>query len=185
MHNFYYARLANKAYEYDAAKMQDNEMALTVCAYDEDEEIAARQRRLHRGRLQPILEEELGPLFDWSVFEHGVRNVLSKLLRGAAPSIGEWSRSRAYYSFDIIIDASEVADVECEDYSCDVPLAVGLIDGQVMRLVPKLLEVNFIGDWHGVEHAMDTPDAYHQWIKDLLTYLTTDVDPSELNVTEI
>ena len=77
--------------------------------------------------------------------------LLSELFGGIARSIGHWPQSSAYYAVDVIFDNNECSD--------GVPSA-------------KLIEVNFMGDWTGVEYAVkDRVDLYTQWANDLITGL--------------
>ena len=77
--------------------------------------------------------------------------LLSQLFCGVARSIGKWPQSSAYYSVDVIFDNNDCSD--------------GLP-------TPKLIEVNFMGDWTGVEYAVkERVDLYTQWANDLITGL--------------
>jgi hypothetical protein len=36
---------------------------------------------------------------------------------------------------------------------------------------PKLVEINFMGDWKGAEAAAESEEEFHQWVSDLITCL--------------
>lgn len=168
MHTLYYARLANKPY--DMSQLQDREVALTVSAYDEDQSIADKQQRLVNVDLQAALERD-HPGIDYEAMVRDMRTLLSELFRGAATSIGQWPQSSAYYSVDVIFD---------NDAQYDSAQAQGVVDDKkasyIFTPVPKLVEVNFMGDWHGVEAAVRQPGDFHQWTTDLITVLATTQD---------
>lgn len=155
----HYARLANKPYSID--KLDDQEIALTVSAYHEDEAIANAQERRFHTELDDCFVAQYG---EGVIDTNGMWSSTLQLLRelfgtGAAKEIGTWPNSSAYYGVDIIFDAAQ--------------LTLSSIDGvQGFIPQPKLLEVNFLGDWHGVEVAVgDKKELYHEWVRDLLQVL--------------
>ncbi len=183
VHTLYYARLANKPY--DVALLSDHEVSLTVSAYNEDQEIADQQARLVNVDLKAALEEEQpGICYDGMIRDmHGL---LRDLFRGAAGSIGEWPQCSAYYSVDVIFDnaaqhnntsaaAAAVADgrEDSGENKADSPSSPSFTP------VPKLVEVNFMGDWHGVEAGVHDRADYEQWAADLITVLATKRDVSD------
>uniref|UniRef100_A0A7S3H541 Uncharacterized protein n=1 Tax=Spumella elongata TaxID=89044 RepID=A0A7S3H541_9STRA len=89
------------------------------------------------------------------------------MFRGAATSIGNWPQSSAYYSVDVIFD--NAAQHAKESNSTD---SVEHAEKSFIP-VPKLVEVNFMGDWHGLEAAVHRRADYEQWSTDLITVLAT------------
>jgi hypothetical protein len=203
VHNFFYARLANKAY--DASRLDDEEVALTVSAYDVDTAKAQRQERRTRDELRAAFlrryfDVELGPegllsgsdaeykegLAWWDQTVSRVHAMLRELFSGVAPSIGHWPRSRAYYGVDVIFDASDPSYITSKGVTIPTPM-------------PKLVEVNYMGDWHGIEgaleghpkHAKTTFDeefdlfSYEQWKLQLLTALCTNTELDEKTFTKL
>ncbi len=148
MHTLFFARLANKTYS--RANLKDIEVALTVCAYNEDESIADKQTRMTCDELRTQLEIENVDL-DWNKMILDMKTMMFELFEGAKESIGEWPNSSAYYSVDVMFDNRE-----------------GLCNPQ-----PQLIEVNFMGDWDGVRHIACDENEYHQWIEDFLLCLGT------------
>ena len=144
VHNLFYARLANKAY--DINKIKDNEVMLTVNCYSDNEDIANKQQRLTREKLKIALESEYEGL-NWE--EESIERMytlLAEFFGGVSSSIGSWPNSRAYYAVDIIFD-----------HTNQIPM-------------PYLVEVNFMGDLHGMENAFE-PDDYHSWVNDMILAL--------------
>ena len=169
VHTLYYARLANKPY--NIAQLSDPEVAVTVSAYSEDQAIAEQQARLLNVDLQTALEEE-HPHIDYPGMINEMHTMLRELFRGAASSIGNWPQSSAYYSVDVIFDnAAQHLSAETSEGSVAHP-AVSFIP------VPKLVEVNFKGDWHPLEAAVHSRADYEQWSTDLITVLATKRDVS-------
>ncbi len=162
MHTLHYARLANKAY--DVHSLADKEVSITVAAYDEDLAIAEKQARLLYDDLQAALEQE-NPGLRYSAMVERTRKMLSELFRGAARTIGEWPQSSAYYSVDVIYDDCDRAEMSGNEAE--------------YTPAPRLIEVNFMGDWHGVEAAVKSRDDYQQWAEDLMVVLATRNDVSE------
>jgi len=176
MHELFYARLANR--EYDPSLVdEDEQVALTVCAYSEDAAIASLQERLFRGQLRYALEAE--GFTKWDALVTSCRTVCRELFRSAAPSVGICPRSAAYYSLDIILEKGDDELVEETHNSSN------------SEVTPRLLEVNFMGDWTALEHASETHTGvmsskpthslekeYTQcdWVNDLFTCLGTSVD---------
>ena len=174
MHELFFARLANR--EYDPALVDaDEQVALTVCAYSEDAAVASLQERLFRGQLRYALEAE--GFTNWDGLVASCRTVCREIFQSAAPSVGSWPRSAAYYALDIIL----------EERGAIIPGAgvdSGVGCGEV---IPRLLEVNFMGDWAALEHSSSTVSSkpthvlekeYTQcdWVNDLFTCLGTSVD---------
>lgn len=173
MHSLYYARLANKPY--DVSQLADPQVSITVSAYDEDQAIADLQDRLLNVDLKTALEEEHSGI-DYDAMVREMHTMLRELFRGAAASVGEWPQSSAYYSVDVIFDnAAQHASSgssEREDSGENKT-------GASFVPVPKLVEVNFMGDWHGVEAAVHSRSDYEQWSTDLITVLATKRDVSD------
>ncbi len=177
-HEIYFARLANKPY--DLRRLDDKEVALTVTAYDADEEIAAKQSRLLHDDLRAALEQD-HPAIQYDAMMAGVHKLLSELFRGAAPSIGQWPQSSAYYSVDVIFDEARGDDEEDAQDGSSVntsPSTHSANTEEEFTPVAKLVEVNFMGDWHGVEAAVKARSDYEEWANDLMTVLATKKDIS-------
>eukprot|EP01039_Chlorochromonas_danica_P008757 gene8756-9656_t len=163
-HQIRYGRLANKPYS--VKDLGDWQVALTVCAYDEDEEIANKQERAFYTDLEKNMEEQYGPnKIDIEEMHHRTLKMLRELFTGAGKEIGTWPNSSAYYAVDLIYE--------------------GPPSGYTEKFTPqpKLLEVNFMGDWHGVESAVgDQLPLYHQWATDLylaLAYPNSNALPND------
>jgi hypothetical protein len=176
----------------------------------------------------------------WRATVGAVHRVLRDLFRGAAPSVGSWPLSRAYYAVDVILDtdtdiqtdthtdtapavtvaacsaggagagaASESAAAaeqsavgsaslngEQADSVHDISLSLSEVSVSVPvsvpAPVPKLMEVNYMGDWRGMAAALRAgrgrgplagqpvgpPSAlgeyvYGDWCKDILVALMT------------
>ncbi len=138
-------------------------------AYDEIEEIANAQGRVIQTGIQKELDLQYGEgIFDWSEIREQTTQLLRDLFRGAAKSIGQWPNSSAYYSVDVIYDLHD------HNESQSPSIEPSTVKNKVH---PRLIEVNFMGDWHGAEGAVsgDT-DMYHQWATDLLTVLSLPED---------
>lgn len=153
----HYARLANRPYSIE--KLDDYQVALTVTAYDEDETIASAQERRFYTQLEECLADQYGPgVIDVKGMWNSTLDTLRDLFgTGASREIGCWPNSSAYYSVDVIYDASEMIQ-------CDASSSIQSFIPQ-----PKVLEVNFMGDWHGVDNAVLDKATFHEWIKDLLS----------------
>lgn len=118
-----------------------------------------------------------------------VYKLLQDLFRGVSPSIGMWPNSSAYYSVDVIFDASEdLSTSTILDDLRSIP-TYGLPDhfgdrpeeqdtGKNYVPAPKLVEVNFMGDWRGLTSSTMT-DAFEEWKEDLFTVLATDIVPNQ------
>lgn len=175
MHELFFARLANR--EYDPALVgEDEQVALTVCAYSEDENIASLQERLFRGQLRYALAKE--GFHNWDKLVISCRTLCRELFQSAAPSIGVWPRSAAYYSLDVILEVDDIGRTNSE-------------------VTPRLLEVNFMGDWSALKTASETETesvdssqsrpTHHlekvynlsDWVNDLFTCLGTSVNLDE------
>jgi hypothetical protein len=155
LHTFHYARLANKVY--NVSSLDDEEVALTVSAYSDDHTRAAKQRRINCHDLPSALNLQYEDgIIDYSALQTRVFQLVKELFnKGGAEIGGPWPNSSAYYSIDIIFDGSDLSNVQ-----------------------PKLLEVNFMGDWHGVENAVHDEAEYLQWVQDLLQVLVIAGRPS-------
>lgn len=131
---------------------------MTVCAYDEDEDVANKQERVFHSNMQIELDNQYGPgKANFKQMLDDTHNLFRELFQGAANSIGIWPNSRAYYSVDIIYDASPMKD--------------GL------NPAVKIVECNFLGDWNGVEEAVKpNREQLYEWADDLITVLATDQD---------
>ena len=158
LHALIHARLAPKPY--DAARPDDAAAALTVCCYDADAAVAARQERLLLPALAAALDEGgAGRACD---VERDLlaptRAMLAELFGGLAPSVGAWPRSRAYYAIDWIFE--------------DEP-------GDGNGAAPRLIEVNYMGDLAAprvaCEQASD-PALYHEFVDDLIDACATEED---------
>lgn len=140
MCNLFYARLANKPY--DAKNLSDNEVALTVNCYNEDDEIASRQMRMNRAEIKDAMMQEY-PWIDFEIMIVGqIESLLSELFSGVASSVGNWPSSSAYYAVDIIFDtepSTEEVAVESVFSSSSSSLHHQFLP------VAKLLEVNYMG----------------------------------------
>jgi hypothetical protein len=170
VHELFYARLANK--QYSIEELMDNEVAITVNAYAEDIEIANKQQRIFHHNLEAELKSSYSNL-NFKAMIKNSHTLLGELFGGAANSIGSWPNSSAYYSVDIIFDTSDaelLSDNEKADKS---------INESIVVPSSKLIEVNFMGDWHSVEIAVDKKEQYEQWANDLVTVLATNVDVSK------
>ena len=170
-HSLCYARLAVKPY--DVGLLVDPLISITVCAYDEDDSVAGLQDRLLHTDMQSELDAQYGPgAVDWAALRLRTDAMLSELFRAAGRAIGQWPNSVAYYSVDVIYELDEnTADT---NVTADDTGAVG--EGK-LSVQPKLIEVNFMGDWHGVEAAVRNERIlYLQWARDLVRTL---VFPSE------
>lgn len=155
VHNLYFARLANKPY--DSTQVHDNEIMLTVNCYSEDEDVANRQQRMTKENLKINLETEYDGL-KWDDCIESMYRLLYELFYGVKDSIGKWPDSKAYYAVDIIFD-----------HSTTIP-------------IPKLVEVNFMGDWHGIFHIVEGDnEKFHQWCNEILQSLvmTNELDPNK------
>jgi len=162
VHTLYYARLANKPYSVD--QLTDPEVSITVSAYSEDKAVAEQQARLLNVDLQAALEEEHAGI-DYPGMVKEMHTMLKELFRGAASSIGNWPQSSAYYSVDVIFDNAAQHSKEVSSTDSFIP-------------VPKLVEVNFKGDWHPLEAAVHSRAEYEEWATDLITVLATKRDVS-------
>ena len=194
VHNVFYARLANKPYNTD--ELSSSEVAITINAYDADESVASKQERLKFDELRNVLLHEAWGLSAadvdtpryaerlewWNKIVSSVQQCLRDLFGGVAPTIGSWPLSRAYYAVDVMLDNGAATCSEVEGESVPVP-------------VPKLVEVNYMGDWHGMEGALRVRDAKHEiddyeevvapdysdydysrWCQDILEALMTPID---------
>ena len=102
----------------------------------------------------------------WNSIILSLHQLLRELFGGTAPSIGEWPLSRAYYGVDIILDRCGVEKISTpESVAAHSPTATKSSNEQdrfdVFHFskasesltrekytpVPKLMEVNYMGDW--------------------------------------
>jgi hypothetical protein len=116
-----------------ASLTSDDEFFYTVSTYNET---VPEGTRLTPGLLREQLERELGEAFDWDALLAAVRDLADGLVKSAAVAIGDWPSSRAYYGIDVIVEREEGG-----------------------ALMPKLLEVNFQGDWGAPQHAAESNDC--------------------------
>ena len=164
-----YARVANKAYHLE--QLYDEEVIISVSGYHEDEAIAQKQERILWSDLPEALASEYGPeVIDIEGMEEKTRELFSELFGNAGRSIGQWPNSSAYYGVDVVYDAEELAVASEEERRTRQER------GEKFIPQPKLLEVNYLGDWHGLEVAVETkdPGLYHQFVNDLMVVLATD-----------
>lgn len=152
MHLLFYARLANKPY--NEKEVTDAEVVLTVSAYSDNHDIAARQGRMTSAELRQALLTEY-PTLDWEYMIASMRNMMSDLFGKAANSVGCWPQSSAYYAVDVLFDGSTVSD------SC------------AFTPQPFVLEVNFMGDWKGVRAISNDLEEFNEWAHDLFLCLGT------------
>jgi hypothetical protein len=110
---------------------------LSVNAYNSNSTIREQCMRLTKEELKKELCEE-NPGIDYDGMVLAMTEVLRELFRDVAPSVGEWPRSSAYYAVDIMFDS------DC----CTENLGVA---GAGVIPTPKLLEVNYMGDWKGMQ----------------------------------
>ena len=185
MSEYFYARLANK--EYKVCDLTDPETVLTVNAYG-DESIANKQERESYEGLASalgldnyVIDERSGEKMQrFKLVEEAIVRLMSHLFSGAGRSVGKWPRSSAYYCVDVILDW----DYDCDNYedgSADSGDAHDMFHTEWFRKmnipVPRLIEVNFMGDLHGFEAAMHTLPpydgtrgitAFHKWAAELV-----------------
>lgn len=147
MHTLFYARLANKLY--NVKEIVDQEVVLTVSAYNEDMDIANKQTRMTSEDLKSQLIQE-NPSLDYDAMILTMQDMVKDLFSSVATSIGEWPQCSAYYGVDAIFD-----------HHCD------------LRPQAKLIEVNFMGDWKGVKGICRDEDQFNEWVNDLVTCLAT------------
>lgn len=167
VHQLRYARLANKAYH--AEQLYDQEVVMSVTCHHDDEEIANKQERVHWTNMPEELEKQYGvEALDIPNLNRKTEQLLSELFGNAGRCIGQWPNSSAYYAVDIIYDAAEVVYATAESKATgETPIR--------STPQPKLVEVSFLGDWHGVEVAVENIDhsLYHQFANDVLLTLAT------------
>lgn len=129
-----------------------------MTCYDDDVEVAERQERRFFDEFPKCLTDQYGVgVVDTEGMWRKTLELLTDVFGTAGrQEIGNWPNSCAYYSVDVIYDAT------------------GLETSGSMGFVPqpKLLEINFMGDWHGVETALHHDQArFYAWIRDLLDVL--------------
>ncbi len=159
LHELHYARVAHKPYS--VGDVDDPLVGITVCAYHDDEEIAKLQKRVFYKNLDHELQLQYGDdKIDFEEMKNRVVKMFSELFRGSGKGIGNWPNSTAYYAVDVIFDSQGIDETEIKF----VPQ-------------PKLVEVNFLGDWHGAANAVDDISVYHQWCHDVVSTLATNELP--------
>lgn len=157
MHKYLYARLANR--KYDASRLSEDEVAITVSAYSTNEAVAQRQERNPREQLRRELEYEY-PLFSWDTMIAELEELCSELFSAAALSIGYWPRSSAYYSLDVMLDTSDQAIYFNQALQERQRL---LSQSTFVQPTPRLIEVNFMGDWHPLFMACVSDNDFATW----------------------
>lgn len=85
----------------------------------------------------------------WDIVELKLRGMLREVFSSFGPSVGHWPRSSAYYAVDVILDEDE--DDEGNGVGSD-GTDEGIVIGKIPE--PKLLEINFMGDWNGIEISL-------------------------------
>lgn len=141
---------------------------MSVTGYHEDEEIANKQERVLFSHMAEELKKQYGEdVVNFDGLHQKTNEFFSELFRNAGLSIGQWPNSSAYYGVDVIYDAKEIF---FRDSSSPT---MNLITPQ-----PKLVEVNFLGDWHVCEisTAKENISLYHELASDLLYTIATDCD---------
>ena len=156
MCEYYYARLANKPY--DAKHLGDSEIVLTVNAYNEDDSIASKQERVSYENLASelglddiVVDEVTGEATSrFQILERSIIDMMSHLFSSSGRSIGVWPQSSAYYCVDVILDWDwDASQSKCNHIMFNVDRF------RKMKIpVPKLIEINFMGDFHAFEMAM-------------------------------
>jgi hypothetical protein len=168
LHQLRYARLANKEYQPD--QLYDQEVVMSVTCHHDDEEIANKQERVLYLEMDQELSKQYGEeTLNLPKMHKKVEELMSEFFGNAGRSIGQWPNSSAYYAVDIIFDAEQIVFPHLAP-----PQEGGLVPQ------PKLLEVSFLGDWHGVEAAVEHqyPEMYQHFTNDVLLTLATDCDLS-------
>lgn len=200
MSETYYARLANCVY--DTSDLRNPEVSMTVTCYDADDNIRERQERTSLNRLatalgleDTIVDERSGmETSRYHLVEKSVISMLGHLFSSAAKGVGCWPRSCAYYAVDVILDWDWGPETDSRHlgamYDCayfkrhNIP-------------IPRLLEVNFMGDLTGIEICLsgggicdgtyrehtwgkgerDEVTAFHTWAAELVQCMLE--DPSQ------
>ena len=146
-----------------------------------------------QGRLTPDgLAAAIGaesPHVDWPRALAELAALAGELFGGAAaPLVGAWPRSRAYYGIDVVFD-----DARAQRRRRRPAAAAPALDGgaeeeeeeeEDLQPVPKLLEVNFMGDFESIGTcARDggEPERFDEWLGDVLTVIATDEPAAELD----
>ena len=193
MSKYFYARLANNVY--DESKLTDPEIVLTVNAYNENESVASKQEResyeglaIALGLDDYIIDERNGQKVQrFKLLEDSIVKVMSHLFSGAGKSIGIWPRSSAYYCVDVILDWNYCDTDRSSSFSnSEFDLCDDMFTTEWFRKVnipvPKLVEVNYMGDLHAFEVAMQSLPpygpksitAFHKWTADLINCTVSD-----------
>lgn len=188
VHDLFFARLANE--DYDVHQLMEKEVVLTVTAYDEDPNVANRQQRLSREQLisQLLLEDET---LNVDGMIDAMNAMLGDLFGSIAPSIGSWPACSAYYAVDVIFDAANpVKSGGLLGMGSNLSVSINHQDDKWIPC-PKLIEVNFMGDWQGVSRLSSDIDAqegnghpqyyFHQWIEDMMTVLVPSHNDESIN----
>lgn len=227
VHNNFYARLANKPY--DTAALHSSEVAITVNAYDEDESIAAKQERLKFDELRNVILQEVWELSVedaetdryrdglrwWEGVVQSIYQTLRELFGGIAPTVGEWPLSRAYYAVDVMLEncgtgvnsTTPLQDqLNCTEDAriYDLSTAEAPTAPIPPKIKPKLMEVNYMGDWAGMEGALRVRDPFIEvpgyaeivkpsfpghdfdsWCQNILSALMTDLHLDEALFTRL
>ena len=137
---------------YEPDKLSDDDVFLTVTSYKEG---LAPGVRLTVDKLAPLSDADSPDSSSFAdVVLPRIRSALADLFEKVAPAVGAWPRSRAYYGCDLIVGH----------------------DG-----LPKLLEVNYMGDFSATKEAVKQSQGgdlamFYEWGEDLLTTLATDVN---------
>jgi len=101
-------------------------------------------------KLKECLSEQGNTGVDWEGVMGKMGTMCGELFRAGGKVVGKWPRSRAYYGIDVIVTA----------------------DG-----TPKLVEVNYQGDFEGPKHVAENcgePEFYEMWKEDLVKCLFTE-----------
>jgi hypothetical protein len=143
--------------------------------------------------------------YGWESVCESLRKLSSELFQGVAPSVGHWPRSTAYYGIDVMLDleTEQVGEGEMEaleEKYISMQSSSATIDtgdllaaqrafietvrscGHLRKIVPRLIEVNFLADFAGVEVASENRMQYFQWVDDLMRCLATErlLDPERI-----
>mmetsp|Transcript_40972 Transcript_40972/g.41843 ORF Transcript_40972/g.41843 Transcript_40972/m.41843 type:complete len:542 (-) Transcript_40972:78-1703(-) len=226
VHNLFYARLAPHKYSEDIREaLEDPLAAITVCAYNESDDIADQQKRMRQTDLKEALRTDRPEIADkWEDVIASVYSLVRELLSQCADSIGQWPRSRAYYGIDVIFDDSAFAlerkkqmnrekkreESQMRQEETDVASYNKAVsqtqehEGRetntiffekeeessshhhVILPTPKLLEVNFMADWSGVEHICGIgSDEFKLWVTDMVDCMVTNKMVDEQKMTKL
>lgn len=150
-----------------------------MTAYDADATIASLQERRFHLEFQTCLDRQygVGAIDTKSMWQETLELLRGLFGTAGRREVGVWPNSSAYYAVDVIYDATGL-----ETHT--------ITDAFVPQ--PKLVEVNFMGDWHGVleavagyPHPSNAADCtaediqqirdqgYNNWICDLLSVVVS------------